>query len=155
MLHKAAPRCRLLVLLRDPIERFRSGLTHDLARGAPHHPIVAGDAIQRGLYAQQLIGLLRSFSQEQILILQYESCSVAPRENLKRTFDFLGVERGDFFPGKVGNRVNVTRATKAPLTSDLHRVLMEYYEADIATLRKLVPALDLTLWPNFAHLHPM
>ncbi len=73
---EAAPEARLLVLLRDPVERFRSGRTlaenrftvGSTARAA------ANAAFNRGLYADQLLRLWRAFPREQVLVLQYERC---------------------------------------------------------------------------------
>ena len=76
LLRQAAPAARLLVLLRDPVERFRSGIT--LAEG---HATVGSTAraatnaaFSRGLYADQLLRLWRAFPREQVLVLQYERC---------------------------------------------------------------------------------
>ncbi len=76
LLREAAPDARLLVLLRDPVERFRSGRTlaenrftvGSTARAA------ANAAFNRGLYADQLLRLWRAFPREQVLVLQYERC---------------------------------------------------------------------------------
>ncbi len=54
MLRVAAPQAKLLVLLRDPVERFRSGLDHHRQRGERLTPAIAGEAFSRGLYGQQL-----------------------------------------------------------------------------------------------------
>ncbi len=89
----AAPEARLLVLLRDPVERFRSGRTlaenrftvGSTARAA------ANAAFNRGLYADQLLRLWRVFPREQVLVLQYELCVADAPGQLARTFDFLGL----------------------------------------------------------------
>ena len=62
LIARAAPDARILILLRDPIERFRSGLTHQLAtsRKPIGHRDIQG-AFQRGLYAPQLRRVLAAF----------------------------------------------------------------------------------------------
>ena len=82
------------MLLRDPVERFRSGRTlaenrftvGSTARAA------ANAAFNRGLYADQLLRLWRAFPREQVLVLQYERCVADARAQLARTFAFLGLE---------------------------------------------------------------
>ena len=79
LIARAAPEARVLVLLRDPLERFRSGLTHtdDASRAALTHRDAAG-AFQRGLYAQQLRRLFDAFPRERVLVQQYEACRTDP-----------------------------------------------------------------------------
>ena len=55
LLAKAAPDAKILTILRDPVDRYISGLAFNLSRGAPVHPLVASDAFARGLYGQPTI----------------------------------------------------------------------------------------------------
>lgn len=66
--------------LRDPVDRFRSGLTHtdDASLATLSHRDAAG-GFQRGLYAQQLRRVFDAFPREQVLVLQYEACRETPR----------------------------------------------------------------------------
>ena len=94
LLREAAPEARLLVLLRDPVERFRSGRTlaeNRLTVGSTARA-AANAAFNRGLYADQLLRLWRAFPREQVLVLQYERCVADARAQLARTFVFLGLE---------------------------------------------------------------
>ncbi len=94
LLRQAAPDTRLLVLLRDPVERFRSGRTlaenrftvGSTARAA------ANAAFNRGIYADQLLRLFAAFPREHVLVLQYERCVAEPRTQLERTYAFIGLE---------------------------------------------------------------
>ena len=96
LLRQAAPDARLLVLLRDPVERFRSGRTlaenrftvGSTARAA------ANAAFNRGIYADQLLRLWAPFPREQTLVLQYERCVADTAAQLARTFEFLGSRAG-------------------------------------------------------------
>src|SRR4051812_19959035 len=101
MLARAAPDARLLVMLRDPVERFRSGLTHYKARHREMHPRVLVEAIERGRYSSHLERLVRSFPREQVLVLQYERCVRDPEAELARTYAFLGLRDTAFVPGGV------------------------------------------------------
>ena len=52
---RAAPEAKLLIMFRDPIERFRSGVPHRLSRAANSRmEAVTADAIERGKYATQI-----------------------------------------------------------------------------------------------------
>jgi hypothetical protein len=155
LLAAAAPDTRLLVLLRDPIERYVSGLEHSARiareRGAPlsqHAPL---EAFERGFYSAQLTRLTQSFDRSQILILQYERCVTEPHNELRRTFEFLGLRALDF-AADVHARPNATNSTKATLDDRIRRCLIRSYTSDVVSLTSSFPEVDLTLWPNFAEL---
>ena len=153
LIRRAAPDAKLLVLLRDPIERFRSGVPHQ-TEFAPKRGDAAinADAALRGCYAAQLRRLYAYFDAEQVLVLQYERCALEPLEQYARTLRFLGV-RDDHEPDGVGELRGRTRAAdKEPLWPDLQQDLRDTLEPDVRELRAMVPDLDLSLWPNFAHL---
>jgi hypothetical protein len=149
LLARAAPDARLLVLLRDPIERFRSGLAHTEAASGrgPTHRDVAG-AFQRGLYAQQVRRVLEATPRDRVLILQYEACRGDGAGQLSRTFRFLGLPDVALDPGRIGREVNPTTSRKLDLSPTMHGALIDAYAVDIEQLRSLVPELDLTLWPT-------
>ncbi len=96
LLRQAAPEARLLVLLRDPVERFRSGITlaESHATVGSTARAAANAAFSRGLYADQLLRLWRAFPREQVLVLQYERCVADALAQLSRTFAFLGLGTG-------------------------------------------------------------
>ena len=153
LLRRAAPDAKILVLLRDPIERYRSGVPHQTMftpkRG---DAAIAADAVQRGCYATQLRRVLAHFDPEQVLVLQYERCALEPLEEYARTLRFLGV-RDDFEPSGVGELRGRTRAAdKEPLWPELLDDLHDTLDPEIRDLQALVPGVDLSLWPNFAHL---
>lgn len=147
LLRKAAPDARCLVMLRDPVERFRSGRTlaenrftvGSTARAA------ANAAFNRGLYADQLERLWKAFPRPQTLVLQYERCAAEPREQLGHTFAFLGLEDES---GRidVDARVNESRGPKVSLDAWQEDMLVRRYRPENERLVELVPELDLSLW---------
>jgi hypothetical protein len=147
LLSRAAPRARLLVLLRDPVERFRSGLDHYRRDRGRLTVDVYQDAIARGFYDDALTRWLSYFPPEQILVLQYERCVADPAGQLARTYPFLGLEQ--FTPDWIGNRVNAT-PNSLDLDEDVRRRLVELYSPDVLALASRFPGLDLSLWPNFS-----
>lgn len=148
LLARSAPDAKLLVMLRDPIERYRSGMTHYAARGRDLDSPLAVDAVARGRYAEELHHLHRSFAPEQILVLQYEACRRDPLTQSRRTFEFLGLDPDQETTG-IDAEVNTTRVEKVNVPDHLAATLRELYRSDIDELLKLVPDLDLDLWPNF------
>ncbi|MDQ3741133.1 MAG: sulfotransferase domain-containing protein [Actinomycetota bacterium] len=182
LLRRAAPDAKLLVSVRDPIERYLSALSYRIAEtesdeDAPYMT----DAVHRGRYASQLRALLAFFPREQVLVLQYERFRLQPLEEYRRTLRFLGVD-ASFVPrrykrlarGKTGpilpvrvlralgvpETVNLRRfrgrrdgPPRAELWPDLEAALHDALDEEVAALKaELVPDLDLSLWPNFAHL---
>ena len=148
LLQRAAPDARLLVLLRDPVERYRSGLALQLETSRPS-AAHASRAFRLGCYASQLEHLFGYFSPEQVLILQFERCLGDPKAELARTYRFLGLDDG-FVPVDVSTARNASNACKPDLTPDVHAALIAAYEPEVRRLPSLVPDLDLALWRNFA-----
>ncbi len=151
-LRMAAPDTKLLLLLRDPVERYRSGLTHELNLGARPRPILAVEAMYRGLYHLQLRSLLHHFPRRQLLVLQYEKCRRDPLSQLARTYEFLELDDVHFRPPSLDMQVNATPAQKVQLPSQLRDELSVLYEPDVSALLDDFPDIDLTLWPNFRYM---
>ncbi len=152
MLTAAAPDARLLVLLRDPVERYVSALRRHhrvaLAGGQPLNAMAPLDAFTRGLYHTQLRRLLKRFPRAQVLILQYERCTSDPRSELRRTYEFLGVTDTGFVPPLDAHPNR--QPEKPELHPDARRALIEAYAEDVALLIADFPEVDVELWPNFA-----
>jgi len=149
LLAQAAPEARILILLRDPVERLRSGLTHQLAtsRAAIGHRDVQG-AFGRGLYAPQLRRVFAAFPRDHVFVGQYEACRADPDTQLARTFEFLGLASFELDASTVRAEVNPTTRQKFELSAALRTAFVAGYAPDIEQLAGLVPGLDLSLWPT-------
>ena len=147
LLAQAAPHARLLVMLRDPVERFRSGLAHQRRDRGRLTSETYRDAIARGFYHDELCQWAAHFPLEQILVLQYEQCIADPSTHLARTYRFLDLE--PFVYEGITKRVNATADTP-DLDEDVRRRLVQLYEPDVRALSRRFPDLDLSLWPNFS-----
>lgn len=154
LLADAAPEARLMVLLRDPIERYLSGLQHDTGlakkRGRALSQLAPLEAFARGFYHAQLMGLLAHFERSQILILQYERCVSEPQSELRRTFEFLGLNEPGFTPDLKAHPH--LQPSKPELDSDTREAYARAYRDDVISLSSSFPEIDVRLWPNFAHL---
>lgn len=149
LIKRAAPDAKILVMLRDPIERYRSGIVHRETR-APHRrpETICADAIERGRYATQLERIYRLFERDRVLVLQYERCRQDAAGQYRRTLEFLGVD-ADFLPDPERPRGTTTAAGKSELWEDMRVALRTALDPEVSRLPELVPDLDLSLWPNF------
>ncbi len=149
---RAAPDARILVMFRDPVERYRSGVLHMTARKTHLRPEwVATDATERGRYAEQLRRVYDYFDESQVLVLQYEQCVEDPFREYRRTLEHIGAPWHD--PKDVTRpRGATTRQRREPLWDDLVQAIVTDLESDVAELNELVPHLDVKLWRHFAHL---
>ncbi len=145
LLARAAPNTKILVLLRDPIDRYHSGLTHGLAHGLPRNARTAAEAVHRGFYAAQLRVVLQHFDRSQILVQQYEACRRQPEQELRRTLTFLGLSAPPELPN-FGAVINGAARTKVAIAEDTRSALQDAYRADCRDLGQLFPELDLSLW---------
>lgn len=110
-LRKLVPHARLVVILRNPVERFASQHNHDLAKGRPvgsmrerlRRELLAAesradrkpalsDAFARGLYGSQLRRLLDVFPRGQLLAVISERYRRSPLPQLRRIRAFLGLD---------------------------------------------------------------
>jgi hypothetical protein len=105
------PNAKLILLLRDPVDRAHSNWTHLWNAGLEPEPDfltacraeeerkAAGWAdfwhyIGLGRYGRQVQHLYEVFPREQVLLLRYRDLKDAPATTLDRVCDFLGVRTG-------------------------------------------------------------
>jgi hypothetical protein len=148
LLAQAAPQAKLLLLLRDPVERFRSGLDHAARSGRAASGSVIVDTVERGYYDRALTQWLEHFDPGQLLVLQYERCTVDPVGALATTFRFLGLPDAAM-PAESQAR---SGGPGHALDDDARARLVEIYAPDVAALCARCPEIDVALWPNFAYL---
>jgi hypothetical protein len=182
LLERAAPGAKLLVLLSDPIERYRSILGVRLARRKDDEVVYMADVVDRRSHAAQLARLHRFFDPAQVLVLQLERCRRDPLGQYRRTLDFLGVRDRAFAPRQLRRkaagkpesaltaaalRIGLPQGTRRRVLARLGRVddrdavalwpdveasLRTALDPDVQALAAIVPEFDVTLWPNFGHL---
>jgi hypothetical protein len=143
----AAPDANLLVILRDPVERYRSGITHSANAWGSLNDGWLRMHREIGFYGEQLARLLEHFPREQILVLQHERCAADPVGELARTYRFLGLD-DSFVPPGVHEHVHRTDGEKLPLPEASRRALAHAYREDALLAAGLFPELDLSLWPS-------
>lgn len=147
-IHQHIPDAKLIVVLRDPIDRAVSGYYHQATYGfAPlkhinqglpeiidgHHDArypKAWQIVQFGFYHEHLTRYLRYFSWDQIFITTYRELKHDAHDTLRAIFTFLGVDP-DYVPAAMSKSVNVTTYTVPRLRFlQLRNHLRYTYNAD-------------------------
>jgi hypothetical protein len=160
--HKANPDAKLIILLRDPIERAFSQYHHEVRKG--HESRTFGQAlaaeeetIQRELekiehdeffdsfalshssyltrsrYAELIKKWFRYFDRDRVLILESKELSKNTKETLEKVCDFLDLS---YFSPKKQRRRNV--GTYEPMDDSMKKQLIDYFEPHNKELVKLL-----------------
>jgi Sulfotransferase domain len=106
--------------------------------------------LARGFYSAELGPWEREYDPSQMLVLQYEACTLRPAEQLAATYRFLGLD-DTFEPPGLQAAVNKTKV-KREIDDGFTRMLVMLYEPDVVDLVSRHPEIDLNLWPHFAFL---
>jgi len=150
------PHAKLIVILRDPVERAHSNWTHlwsagldpigDFVRACAEEDarVAAGWAdfwhyTRLGKYGEQLENLFLRFGQEQVFILRYRALIDAPAQTLDGICQFLGVH-----PGIIGH-VPKQNVTAHPAPSLSHLTLSKLLRGAAAAGRHLPGSAGTTL----------
>ena len=155
LLKRAAPDAKLLVMLSDPIERYRATFTDRLAKREGDETIYMADVVDRRSFGGQVARLHRFFDPERVLVLQFERCRRDPVDQYRRTLEFLGVRDTAFVPRRLRRKaagrpesIPVEIALRLGLPAGLRRRLTERMSGR-PLARETAP-----LWPDLeASLH--
>jgi len=147
---RAAPEARLLVSLRDPVERYRSGVVLQAETRRPG-AAAASTAFRLGCYGLQLEHLCSYIDPSRLHLVQFEACTRDAAGELARIYAFLGLDPS-FRPDGIDRPVNAARSTKQDLAPSIRAALVDAYEPDVRRLLELDLGIDVARWPNFAHL---
>lgn len=147
------PQIKLLVLLRNPVERafahwnmqrfkgrepldFFQAVKEEKTRIAGAPPLEARRFayVDRGFYAQQLERFFRFFPRHQMKIVKFEEFKDRPEKTLESIFAFLGLEPLVSFRSKDRNVVPYERAINWEERVSLYNI----FASDIAQLEKLL-----------------
>ncbi len=139
-IHRAVPGARLIVILRDPVDRAYSNWAHLWADGLePIGDFVAACAeeptrraagwapfwryLETGRYGEQLRHLYTRFPRHQVLVLRYRDLVDRPADTLDSVCRFLGVAEGvvaDIPARNVGGYVAPSRYNQLLRTAFRH-----------------------------------
>jgi Sulfotransferase domain len=155
MLRQVAPETKILVLLRDPIERFSSGVKHEARLnklfGVKENTqtLAYHEQFGRGLYWTQLQNVLKFFPKDQVLVLQHERCVVDMDEQARRTFTFLGLDAAKWRrPEELSPPADLAGPPKLAINDATKDALRAAYEPEVSRLLADFPEIDGSLWPT-------
>lgn len=158
------PDMKIIVILRNPIERAYSHWNMEISRGWDNLSFIDAlkqetercrealpsqhyvySYIDRGYYSSQIRELWRFFKKEQTLILKYDHLRDDPAAVLFRLFDFLGVDgsyaKRDNFKKKILHKASYKEA----MSEEARILLTECYKNEILQLEYLLD-LDFGDW---------
>lgn len=147
------PEIRLLILLRNPIERafahwnmqrfkkrepldFIEALKEEKKRALEAAPLQSRrySYVDRGRYAEQLERVFRSFSREQVMVIKSEEFQKKNQETLNTIFEFLGVSPLSVPRNKDRNVVPYERK----ITQEERDYLRAVFAEEISKLEKML-----------------
>ena len=114
------PEAKILLSLRDPVERALSNHRHEVRAGHLTGDDISFEAglannpmyVEQGLYATYLRAWLRHFPRERILVVLTEDVEVDARAVSRLVYSFLGVDE-NFVPLALEQRFNQSFATRS------------------------------------------
>ncbi len=156
------PDTKLILILRDPVERaisqwemefsrgtesevFEIALERErecLSRGEQHR---VRSYIDRGFYGVQIRRLLRHFPREQILVLKREDLLAELQTTLRRVYEFLGVEEPECVPPQRMVHPTKKRAQLPGVQSGTRDALRQLFVADLEDVQRIT-GVDVAPW---------
>jgi len=123
-LHAYNPKLKLIVILRNPVERVFSHYLFLLQRGFVAPSMSFEEAMTKrkymldnSLYFEQLFHYFKLFPKNQIKILWYDDLIHQPEKLYAETLEFLQIE--PFFPSGLKEVVNPTKEVRSRLLNDV------------------------------------
>lgn len=144
------PDCKLIVMLRNPIDRAYSSFWYEKFRGsevletfeeailggARNEEVVAKKHhrpyLTQGLYFEQLTTIEKVFDGRRPLVILLEDLKDSPHDVIQQTFEFLHIQQYDIETNEV---VNPAKAVRSPRLAQL--VYNQSYAKSLA--KKLIP----------------
>ena len=141
-IYQAFPDVRLVVLLRNPIDRAYSHWALFRNESKEHSSFEAAIRIEgyeisrarawrlasylsRGLYVDQIQRLFNLFGQDQVLIVRSEDLFCTPKETLNKIYTFVGL--GAYVHTKEQLSTNTHKGCYEPMPPETRTVLAEFF----------------------------
>ncbi|PIN79592.1 hypothetical protein COV16_03420 [Candidatus Woesearchaeota archaeon CG10_big_fil_rev_8_21_14_0_10_34_8] len=149
------PKVKIIVILRNPIDRAFSGYSMHVRRGtekrsfakatqgnAHNASYIRGFYLEKGLYYRQLKRYYSLFPEKQIKIFLFEDLCDNPLKFMEEMYQFLEVD--PMFTPNVTKWYNAA-PMKTKIPSSHRKRLVEYFRTDIKQLERLTNK-DLSDW---------
>lgn len=153
---RAAPETRILVLLRNPVDRVLTQINMLCRQRSGFFNLDSGrdyvlktfslipEAFLSGQYSRSIELIRKYFDEKNIKILIYEDCIKNPEKNIRDTYRFLGIEE-QYIPESLQRRINETGSASALIEYE-RDALRDYMQDEIRMLAGLLPDADLSIW---------
>lgn len=138
-----SPDTKLIVMLREPMDRLRSALSFYAARGVPLGRDTVREAIWRGMYGAQLGHLFEQWPREQVFVGLFEFGVEQPEDLLTDLYRFLGLDPS-FRPPDIARKVNESRPSV--IDPSIVMAAESLYRRDRPRVEALLPEVDLSRW---------
>lgn len=109
---KHFPQVKIIICLRNPLDRLHSHYYHNIAHGRLSQKVPLEKAIQHnpdfinyGMYSQMLKKYFNIFSRENILVIIYKDIQEKPQQIIQQIYNFIGVDQ-NFIPPALHQQVN-------------------------------------------------
>lgn len=111
-IHNYNPQIKLILIVRDPVNRAYSNYINDIKSGSipKNTPFedalkIRSEYINNGLYGKHIKNYLKMFDRERILIVDYLDIKNKPKDVIETTYRFLNVNP-DFLPWALNKNIN-------------------------------------------------
>jgi hypothetical protein len=134
------PGVRLIMLVRDPIDRALSQYAHHVADGDERRPVAealldpGSQYIARGCYRDRLAPFLAHFRREQLALVCSEDLDDRREATLREVFAFVGADPGFRSPA-FAERRHAARVAPPPLPEGVRSALAAAFAEDAAWVR--------------------
>ena len=156
-LHQHNPSCRIIVSLRDPVERAYSAYWYmrrvgrettdsfeeaiaSASRSAQDETNFFGDYLNRGQYASQIKRLRETFGTKQVQVLLLRELKEQPERTVREIFDFIGVSSA--YTPTFERRRNVSKRAR----SETFARMMASIKGSANPLKRLVRSVIPNRW---------
>lgn len=150
---RALPEVRILLLLRDPVDRAHSHYWHNRSVGREDLPfeealraeadrIARGRSqrarysyLDRGRYTSQIERLLEEIPPDRVLVQSFDELTADPRAVYQRTCRFIGVS-DDFLPENLGEVTNAYVEYRSAKLRDMTKALPRRIRNAVALMNR-------------------
>ena len=109
-MHEIVPAAKIIIILRDPVERVKSAYQLFKEQRFPDLSLV--DAckqheflLSQSYYAEPLQQIFKRYNRNQVFVAYYHDLSEDPKQFMRRVYDFIGVDK-NFVPEVINKRYN-------------------------------------------------
>ncbi|MDA8962012.1 sulfotransferase [Congregibacter sp.] len=150
-LHENLPDAKLIVILREPLERafsaFQLYRSHGDYQGLSFREAIEFNPalIRNGLYFEQLSTLFKFFPREQVEIFLHEEVVVSASDVYLRTCEFLGIDTS-FVPDSLDDIRNSSAYVELQSRFGVNRMANLYRTPSLHWVRKILNATGIKEW---------